>query len=94
MILDSTLSALAVVCCWALFVRAVNIVNEMNYRTRRIPYLQFLAYGLSHAGGLAVAVGCTLVIMSGTANVWAYILVYSAGGGVIFDRRKYKRCPP
>lgn len=66
--MSTILSATAIACCLALFVRAVTLVDGMDRKARTGPYLQFLAFGLSHAAGLAVVVGCTLVILDGTAR--------------------------
>lgn len=82
-------SALALVCTLVLFVRTVTVLNTMQplqHEWREC--LRFVAFGMSKAGMLAVAVGCMFLILDGKANVWAHLLVYSAGGLAAFERRK------
>jgi len=82
-------SALALVCAMALSVRTVTMLNVMDpLRHEWRDCLRSVVFGMSQAGMMVVVIGCTLLILDGCANVWAHLLVYSAGGLAIFERRK------
>lgn len=86
--MNTILSVLAVMCAVAVFWRTVGLVGNLDLRARAMPYLQFLVFGMSHAGLCILTIGCAIVIIEHRADLWAYLLVYSVGGVVTFDRRK------
>ena len=79
---------LGTVCGVVIFARAVNVIRQMDFRTRGEHYLAWLAFGLSYALLACAAAGAVLSIWSGNFAFGHLAWLGASAGLILFDRRR------